>query len=203
MNGITADIKDLGIAPKAGGAYVPPALRNRPQGQTPPAGMYSDSKTKPSFRSESAASFSSFSKSERPDNRGQNDSRGGYAKGAQGYGAIKGPPKDPSDEFYARKDVKGRNQRTELLLFGAQHNSGINFGRYDDIPVEVSGREATAPIENFQTSDMDPLAKSNVLLAGYTNATPVQKYAVSIVTAGRDLMACAQTGSGKVLSYLT
>jgi ATP-dependent RNA helicase DDX3X len=45
---------------------------------------------------------------------------------------------------------------------------------------------------------MDALAKSNIALSGYTSATPVQKHAVAIVTTGRDLMACAQTGSGKV-----
>ncbi len=45
---------------------------------------------------------------------------------------------------------------------------------------------------------MDPLSKSNILMAGYTNPTPVQRHSVGIVTAGRDLMACAQTGSGKV-----
>jgi ATP-dependent RNA helicase DDX3X len=48
---------------------------------------------------------------------------------------------------------------------------------------------------------MDALAKSNILMAGYANPTPVQKHSVAIVTAGRDLMACAQTGSGKVIYF--
>jgi superfamily II DNA/RNA helicase len=48
---------------------------------------------------------------------------------------------------------------------------------------------------------MDALAKSNIALSGYTSATPVQKHAIAIVTAGRDLMACAQTGSGKVPQF--
>ncbi len=62
----------------------------------------------------------------------------------------------------------------------------------------MSGNNIPAPIDDFDTSDLDPLAKSNIKLSGYSNPTPVQKHAVGIVTAGRDLMACAQTGSGKV-----
>jgi superfamily II DNA/RNA helicase len=62
----------------------------------------------------------------------------------------------------------------------------------------LSGNDIPPPIESFEVSEMDALAKSNIALSGYTSATPVQKHAVSIVTTGRDLMACAQTGSGKV-----
>ena len=65
----------------------------------------------------------------------------------------------------------------------------------------MSGNDIPPPIESFEVSDLDPLAKSNIALSGYTSATPVQKHAVAVVTAGRDLMACAQTGSGKVLLF--
>ncbi|KAJ3328299.1 DEAD-box ATP-dependent RNA helicase, partial [Gonapodya sp. JEL0774] len=74
--------------------------------------------------------------------------------------------------------------------------------KYEDIPVEASGTDVPAPIAAFADSGLDPLLKYICKLANYATPTPVQKHSIPIVGAGRDLMACAQTGSGKTAAFL-
>ena len=81
---------------------------------------------------------------------------------------------------------------------------GINFDKYDEIPVEVTGRgkEAIIPIQGFHQAQLYETFQGNVKKAGYTKPTPVQKYAIPAILAGRDVMACAQTGSGKTVNLI-
>ncbi|KAG9126811.1 DEAD-box ATP-dependent RNA helicase [Ceratobasidium sp. 392] len=44
---------------------------------------------------------------------------------------------------------------------------------------------------------LDPVPLDNIQSARYATLTPAQKYCVPVVVAGRDLMACARTSSGK------
>lgn len=91
----------------------------------------------------------------------------------------------------------------EQELFG-QPTHGLNFQLYDSIPVTQSGPNWTPvkPIGSFTEIEMHQTIKDNIERAHYIHPTPVQKYALPIVAANRDLMACAQTGSGKTAAFL-
>lgn len=94
-----------------------------------------------------------------------------------------------------------RDERQELELFGTG-NTGINFSKYEDIPVEASGDRVPEFITTFEDVNLTEITRSNIALARYDKPTPVQKYAIPIVLAHRDVMACAQTGSGKTAAFL-
>ena len=59
----------------------------------------------------------------------------------------------------------------------------------DDIKVNVKGENIPRHIEKFTE-------------AKYNLPTPVLKYDIPIIKDRRDLMACAQTGSGKTAAFL-
>ncbi|KAF3088998.1 DEAD-box ATP-dependent RNA helicase [Orbilia oligospora] len=130
--------------------------------------------------------------------------------GGGGGGGSSGGNRGASGEGYWRdgKHVIGNaNSRLERELFGVpndplKQSTGINFEKYDDIPVEASGSNVPDPVIAFTNPPLDPHLLLNIELARYTVPTPVQKYSIPIVMGGRDLMACAQTGSGKTGGFL-
>ncbi len=93
--------------------------------------------------------------------------------------------------------------REQLLFKSIEHNTqGINFDKYDDIPIETSGENVPDPVNIFTEEMLGPELFRCTELCGYSKPTPVQKYSIPIGILGRDLMACAQTGSGKTAGFL-
>ncbi len=55
---------------------------------------------------------------------------------------------------------------------------------------------------NFKDFDLDSSILKGVRQCGYTKPTPIQQKAIPVVLAGRDLMASAQTGTGKTAAFM-
>ena len=104
--------------------------------------------------------------------------------------------KSPAPVTYIPPDLP---ENADLLFENVPH-SGINFEKYDEIPVEVTGVNPPPPIQSFEQAGMYEQCAANIRRAKFPKPTPVQKYTIPIVNSGRDLMACAQTGSGKTVS---
>lgn len=134
---------------------------------------------------------------------------GSFNPEAYGKPHSGGTPRGSGDgQWRDGKHVPGpSNPRLERELFGvpndpSKQHTGINFEKYDDIPVEASGTGVPEPVTSFANPPLDEHLLSNIELAGYKVPTPVQKYSIPIVMSQRDLMACAQTGSGKTGGFL-
>lgn len=68
--------------------------------------------------------------------------------------------------------------------------------------MKATGENIPKAINDFGSSGLRPLILENVKKSGYTVPTPIQKNSIPVIKEKRDLMACAQTGSGKTVSKI-
>ncbi|CAJ1938504.1 unnamed protein product [Sphenostylis stenocarpa] len=173
--------------------YVPPHLRNRQPSADVPAPAYSG----PSSGSVGSSAGAGNAGSRWPAPR--NDYRSGYGGGGRpgGWGNKSGG----WDRGREREVNPFEEENNGEEAFSEQENTGINFDAYEDIPVETSGENVPPPVNTFAEIDLGEALNQNIRRCKYVKPTPVQRHAIPISLAGRDLMACAQTGSGKTAAF--
>ncbi|KPA86339.1 putative ATP-dependent RNA helicase [Leptomonas pyrrhocoris] len=91
--------------------------------------------------------------------------------------------------------------KVEELFTHHHRQAGISLENYDSIPVEMVPRDIK-PVEDFVDLLVEPALAQNIERCGYKRPTPVQRYGIPVALSGSDLMACAQTGSGKTAAFL-
>ncbi|KAI0835419.1 P-loop containing nucleoside triphosphate hydrolase protein [Hypoxylon sp. FL0890] len=102
-------------------------------------------------------------------------------------------------------DVGPENKLLEDQLFGPpdkRYGAGVDISKITEITVSQEGEKRIMPIFEFQHAGLHPLMLKNIEMAGYTKPTPIQKYCIPAIQMGYDLIAIAQTGSGKTAAYL-
>ncbi|KAJ8070368.1 hypothetical protein OCU04_000746 [Sclerotinia nivalis] len=102
-------------------------------------------------------------------------------------------------------DVGPRFPDLEDQLFGKNNNhvrQGVNFESITTLTVTQEGTVKIDPIRKFEDAGLHPVMLENVKLAGYHVPTPIQQYCLPAVKKGHDVVACAQTGSGKTAAFL-
>ncbi|EFC44772.1 DEAD/DEAH box helicase [Naegleria gruberi] len=135
---------------------------------------------------------------------GYNNQRGGGGGRYGGDNEFRNDrgPRSFNDNEASAGPAHIREDEPEEDLFN-KRNTGINFEKYENIPIEVFGRDPPTPLATFEEADLHELLMTNVKKSGYTKPTPIQKHSMpAIVTSKRDMMACAQTGSGKTAAFL-
>jgi len=157
--------------------YVPPHLRNR------------------------GASASTESSSAPPPPNVSTDNNAGSRWGAprNGWGNRSGGW--DRREVNPFEDQENAAEEGGAAFGEEQGNTGINFDAYEDIPVETSGENVPPPVNTFAEIDLGEALNQNIRRCKYVKPTPVQRYGIPISLGGRDLMACAQTGSGKTAAF--
>ncbi|XP_056883902.1 probable ATP-dependent RNA helicase DDX4 [Takifugu flavidus] len=136
----------------------------------------------------------------------QDGNRGGFRGGYRGkdeevFSQGEDTKKESNEEKPKVTYIPPTLPEDEESIF-AHYETGINFDKYDDIMVEVSGVTPPQAISTFDDAELCESLRKSISKSGYIKPTPVQKHGIPIICAGRDLMACAQTGSGKTAAFL-
>ncbi|PHU07183.1 ATP-dependent RNA helicase p62 [Capsicum chinense] len=70
-----------------------------------------------------------------------------------------------------------------------------------DVNVAPGSRPAPSPIESFPDMCLHPSIMKDIEKHGYTAPTSIQAQAMPVALSGRDLLGCAETGSGKTAAF--
>lgn len=71
-----------------------------------------------------------------------------------------------------------------------------------ELGIETQGNDVRRPIVEFEHCDFPSALSGNLKKAGYEVPTPVQMQMVPVGLTGRDVIASADTGSGKTVAFL-
>ncbi|KAK8102780.1 ATP-dependent RNA helicase [Apiospora sp. TS-2023a] len=102
-------------------------------------------------------------------------------------------------------DVGPKFPELEVQIFGNPEDRskpGEQFDKIAQIEVQQEGMTRITPIKSFDTAGLHPVMYENVRLCGYQTPTPIQRYCIPAIKMGHDVIAIAQTGSGKTAAYL-
>ncbi|KAI9858300.1 MAG: hypothetical protein M1813_007575 [Trichoglossum hirsutum] len=83
-----------------------------------------------------------------------------------------------------------------IMTAGDELNKITEINVFQESPVKIK------PVSSFEDAGLHPVMLENVRLARYNKPTPIQAYCLPAIFEGRDIVACAQTGSGKTGAFL-
>ena len=70
------------------------------------------------------------------------------------------------------------------------------------LEINVQGEAVAKPILEFHHCQFNETLDSNIRRCEYLSPTPIQMQLIPVALTGRDVVACAQTGSGKTAAFL-
>ncbi len=104
-----------------------------------------------------------------------------------------------------KKSINNRKQYRPAYGRGKKKFAGKKQLDFTDIIRMASlppQKQKVLPTVGFDTFNLDPKLQENIILHGYTVATPIQSQAIPHLLNGRDLIGIANTGTGKTAAFL-
>ena len=106
--------------------------------------------------------------------------------------------KNEDDLKYINEHLKNLSKKEQFDFSTIEKNTHIHiFLKNEEIPYESSKFPSS-----FKNIDFHPLLKNNLTLMKYDLMTPIQKVIIPYILEKKDCLGCAETGSGKTVSFL-
>lgn len=192
--------------------YVPPHLRSR-AGAAAAALSPPSSSPLPSRRSSTAGSWDNSSNysssrdyygSSFSNPRSRDSSRGGGGGsviingGGPDNGRRRGEARGlaPPDVVWLTWQPSDRIRRLQQEQI-AEMRARLNV----DVEITAGTPPASAPVETFEDMCLHASIMKDIAFHQYTTPTPIQAQAMPVALSGRDLLGCAETGSGKTAAF--
>ncbi|KAG0320683.1 hypothetical protein BGZ99_004367 [Dissophora globulifera] len=197
-----------GVHPDNGNRYlVLPTLATEPWSVTKMEASLSALSNEPDPRLKAAAASSTFSSttqmehrftsnwSPRDDNAVPDDNPESWA--------CEKPVYEWKEDYSEGTAPSNSALEAELYDEEGRLSVGVHFDNYHKISVSRKGGPDTyIALTSFAEAKFHPTIVDNIKRMNYSNPTPIQKHAIPLLMSGYDLLACAQTGSGKTAAFL-
>ena len=124
-----------------------------------------------------------------------NETKWASRYGRQGF--VKSS-KNEEDLKYINEHIQNLSKKDQFDFSTIEKNTHIHiFLKNEEISYESSKFPST-----FKNIDFHPLLKNNLTLMKYDLMTPIQKVIIPYILDKKDCLGCAETGSGKTVSFL-
>ena len=110
------------------------------------------------------------------------------------------PQQPAADTGGAGGSEAGYSYRDDLFISGLTDEQVQRIKQ--ELGIETQGRDVRRPIVEFEHCGFPATLGGNLKKAGYEAPTPVQMQMVPVGLSGRDVIASADTGSGKTVAFL-
>nr|CAD7602821.1 unnamed protein product [Timema genevievae] len=116
---------------------------------------------------------------------------------------VKNEP--PSEESIQPSRIDRGKKKLSKMRLAALKQEEVNHLRNQE-RISVTGPNIPDPLRTFEdlksVYGLSTVLVDNLLHSGYTSPTPIQSQAIPLMLQGRQLLACAPTGSGKTAAFL-
>eukprot|EP00271_Cylindrocystis_brebissonii_P014082 TRINITY_DN350_c0_g2_i1.p1 TRINITY_DN350_c0_g2~~TRINITY_DN350_c0_g2_i1.p1 ORF type:complete len:582 (-),score=111.25 TRINITY_DN350_c0_g2_i1:1076-2821(-) len=187
-------------------AYVPPHRSSAPPSDGPPSsgerggGGRGYGAGGGSFGSSRSRDYGgSFSSSRGRDRDGGREINGS----SEGAGGGTSMPRRPLDSKSARPEPVWPKWQPSERIKKLMDEQIAEVRQRLNVAVEIPAGSATcpAPVESFEDMSLHSNIMKDIVFHSYTNPTPIQAQAMPVALSGRDMLGCAETGSGKTAAF--